>query len=142
MRKINKIIIHCSASDEQKDDSVEAIKHLHTSPKTTKIQWGEYTTTGRDFSDIGYHFIIEKSGEIKKGRDIDRVGAHCRGYNGNSIGVCLNGNTDFKGDQFIALTNLLKALVVLFPDVTIHAHKEFESKKPCPNFDVTPYKSI
>lgn len=141
MRKIDKIIVHCSASDDPKDDSIEAIYNLHTAPKDESIKWGEYDTHGRGWKDVGYHFFIEKSGEIKKGRDIDRVGAHCKGCNSNSIGICLSGNTKFTGDQFISLTNLLKSLVLLFPEVTTHGHNEF-ANKTCPNFDLTPYKTI
>jgi N-acetyl-anhydromuramyl-L-alanine amidase AmpD len=141
MRTINKLIVHCSASDNIIDDSIEAIRSLHTSPKDKKILWGTYQTTGKGWTDVGYHFFIEKSGEIKKGRDIDRKGAHCYKQNDNSIGVCLSGNTDFKGDQFIALTRLLQALVILFPEVTIHGHNEF-ANKTCPNFDMKTFKTI
>jgi N-acetyl-anhydromuramyl-L-alanine amidase AmpD len=141
MRNITKFIVHCSASDDPKDDSIEAIYNLHTAPKEEPIKWGEYDTHGKGWSNVGYHFFIEKSGTIKKGRDIDKFGAHCKGYNKESIGICLSGNEKFKGDQFISLTRLLQSLATLFPESTTHGHNEF-SNKTCPNFDLTPYKTI
>ena len=73
MRNINEIIIHCSATREGQHIPVETIKDWHVN--------------GRGWSDIGYHFYIELDGTIKKGRDIDKTGAHCKNHNRNSIGV-------------------------------------------------------
>ena len=64
MRSINEIIIHCSATREGQDIPVETIK--------------DGILKSRGWSDIGYHFYIELDGTIKKGRDIDRIGAHCK----------------------------------------------------------------
>jgi N-acetyl-anhydromuramyl-L-alanine amidase AmpD len=143
MRYIDKIILHCSASNNPDQDSIQAIRKLHTSSKLVEIKWGDYDTQGREFIDVGYHYFIQSSGKIELGRDLDIMGAHCRGENTNSIGICLSGNekNDFTGDQFIALTRLLQALVLLFPGVTIHGHNEFANKS-CPVFDVTPFKTI
>ena len=62
MRSINEIIVHCSATREGQHIPVETIKKWHTE--------------GRGWTDIGYHFYIELDGTIKKGRDIDKTGAH------------------------------------------------------------------
>lgn len=128
MRRIDKIIIHCSDSNLPNHDNIETIRQWHK---------------GRGFSDVGYHFFIRSDGTIEKGRDLDIKGAHCQGKNNHSIGICLHGKykEDFKGDQFISLTRLLKSLVTIFPNVTTHGHNEF-SRKQCPVFDVTPYKKI
>jgi hypothetical protein len=77
MRSINEIIVHCSATREGQHIPVETIKKWHTE--------------GRGWTDIGYHFYIELDGTIKKGRDIDKTGAHCKGHNRNSIGICYCG---------------------------------------------------
>jgi N-acetyl-anhydromuramyl-L-alanine amidase AmpD len=126
MRKIKKAIIHCSASDIDSHDDINVIRQWHIE---------------RGFNDVGYHFFIKNNGVIEKGRDIHVVGAHCKGENTNSVGICLHGNKQFSNMQFMALSRLLESLVVIFPEITIHGHNEFSSKT-CPNFDVTPYKSI
>ena len=136
MRKINKILLHCSASDLKKDDDIKAIKHLHVSKKDVKINWGKYNTHGKSFKDVGYHYFIRKDGLIQKGRDIMQVGAHCKGQNSASIGICLSGRHKFTEYQFIALERLISGLNIRLPkNPTIHPHNEF-SDKSCPNFSV------
>ena len=62
MREINKIIVHCSATREGENFEVAEIRKWHLA---------------RGFNDIGYHFYIDLYGEIHKGRDISKIGAHC-----------------------------------------------------------------
>jgi N-acetylmuramoyl-L-alanine amidase len=83
VRSINEIIVHCSATREGQHIPVETIKKWHTE--------------GRGWTDIGYHFYIELDGTIKKGRDIDKTGAHCKGHNRNSIGICYCGGVETDG---------------------------------------------
>tara|TARA_R110001632_G_scaffold174521_1_gene294103 strand:+ start:521 stop:721 length:201 start_codon:yes stop_codon:yes gene_type:complete len=54
MRKIDKIIVHCSATPQFKDFDVEDIRDWHVN--------------GNGWSDIGYHYIIKLDGEIQVGR--------------------------------------------------------------------------
>ena len=77
MRKIDKIILHCSATPEGKDFTVEQIRMWHVK--------------GRGWRDIGYHFVIYRDGSIHKGRPIEQSGAHTSGQNANSIGICYIG---------------------------------------------------
>ena len=72
-RKIKEIIVHCSATPEGKDYSIDTIRKWHLQ---------------RGFADIGYHYIIYRDGSIHTGRDESVIGAHCKGHNSNSIGVC------------------------------------------------------
>jgi len=83
MRSINEIIVHCSATREGQHIPVETIKKWHVE--------------GRGWTDIGYHFYVELDGTIKKGRDIDRSGAHTKGHNRNSIGICYCGGVEADG---------------------------------------------
>lgn len=133
MRKINKIIIHCSASEF---GNAKRIREWHLE---------------RGWSDIGYHYVINngkvfkddkinqrvQDGFIEKGRDDSIVGAHTQGQNSNSIGICLIGNKDFTKEQFnsldIVLDSLLKVYNLTKNDV--YGHYNFSSKT-CPNFDV------
>ena len=131
MRQINKLIVHCSATREGDDVSVETIKRWHVE--------------GRGWSDIGYHFYIDIEGNIFKGRDIAKMGAHCKGYNRNSIGICYCGGVEEDGrtpkdtrteDQKIALLAVLRTLKAMYPEAVIHSHRDF-ARKACPSFDAT-----
>lgn len=129
MRKIDKIIIHCSAMPEGKDFTVEQIRQCHLA---------------RGFSDIGYHIVIYRDGSIHKGRPIEQVGAHTTGQNAHSIGICyIGGNTadnktpkDTRTEaQRLALIKLVRDLKASYPSATIHGHNEFAAKA-CPSFNV------
>lgn len=129
MRKINKIIIHCSATPEGRDVKTETIRDWHVN--------------GNHWKDIGYHYVIELDGSVHKGRDESVVGAHCSGQNANSIGVCYVGGIAKDGKtpkdtrteaQKQSLLELLKSLKVKYPNATIHGHREFAAKA-CPSFD-------
>jgi len=127
MRQINKIIIHCSATPEGRKTSAEEIKSWHLE---------------RGFSDIGYHYIIHLDGSISYGRNIDKIGAHSRGQNKMSIGVCYIGGLDECLDpkdtrtpqQKESLLILLKTLKKLHSKSVIYGHRDF-SEKACPSFN-------
>lgn len=127
-RKINKIIIHCSATPEGRDVKTETIRAWHLK---------------RGWSDIGYHYVIELDGSICEGRPIERTGAHCKGHNTGSIGICYVGGVDQDmqpkdtrtEEQKAAMHSLLFDLTDNFPKATIHGHNEFSSKA-CPSFNV------
>ena len=129
VRQITKIILHCSATREGQDVSVETILKWHLN---------------RGWSDIGYHYVIYLDGSIHEGRPVNRSGAHTKGYNSKSIGVCYIGGVEKDGktpkdtrtpEQDTALTNLITALLEMYPTATLHGHNEF-ANKACPSFDV------
>ena len=138
MRNIHLIIIHCSASDNPDQDSVDAIRHLHTANQKTAIKWGKYDTTGNGWADIGYHYVITKDGKIHQGRPIRKAGAHCKGFNKASIGICLTGENEFKKEQFNALRELVDELILEFglSIMDVIGHRDLNKGKTCPNFDV------
>lgn len=121
MNKPNKIILHCSSTDVKHHDKIEVIKEWHLL---------------RGFTDIGYHYFIDKKGVIHKGRDITLHGEHCKGYNKNSIGICVSGEYDFKFAQFVSLKALLYDLSMEFniKPVRVFYHNQFSENKTCPNF--------
>jgi len=130
MRSVKEIIIHCSATREGQDIPVEIIKDWHLA---------------RGFNDIGYHFYIDLNGVIYKGRDIDKIGAHCKGRNRNSIGVCYCGGVEADGktpkdtrtqEQKESLLHVLKTIKAMYPESMIYSHNEFAAKA-CPSFDAT-----
>lgn len=118
MRAITRHIVHCSDS---KIGDVKVIRQWHLQ---------------RGFADVGYHFIIRRDGEIEVGRTLDVIGAHCEGYNRDSVGTCLVGERAFTDNQFAALRRIHAMLQALFPGITAHPHHEFNPAKTCPCFDV------
>lgn len=129
-RKIEKLIIHCSATREGQHISVDTIRKWHVE--------------GRGWSDIGYHFIIGLDGSIEIGRPLYRSGAHTKGYNKYSIGICYIGGVEKDGrtpkdtrteEQKSALRGLVSTLKGIYPEATVHGHREFAAKA-CPSFDV------
>ncbi len=137
MRQIKQLIVHCSATREGQDISVDTIKKWHVED--------------RGWSDIGYHFYIDINGRVEKGRDIAKIGAHCKGKNRNSIGICYCGGVEADGktpkdtrteDQKKSLRILIKTLKSLFPQAIVHSHNDF-ANKACPSFNATEeYKNI
>ena len=137
MRNNNKIIVHCSATREGQNISVDTIRKWHTE--------------GRGWSDIGYHFYIDLHGDIYKGRDVAKIGAHCKGQNRNSIGICYCGGVEVDGktpkdtrteEQEDSLLAVLKTLKAMYPEATIHSHSDY-ANKACPSFDATnEYKNL
>jgi len=128
LRKINEIIIHCSATPEGRDVTVEEIRQWHLD---------------RGFNDIGYHYIIDLDGVVHDGRPIEKPGAHCVKHNTHSLSICYIGGTDAHGrakdtrtlEQKKSLKNLIHGLMFRFHDAKIYGHNEF-SDKDCPCFSV------
>ncbi|WP_165026833.1 N-acetylmuramoyl-L-alanine amidase [Dysgonomonas sp. ZJ279] len=128
MRKIDKIILHCSATKEGQDFKVADIDKWHKA---------------QGWAGIGYHYVIYLDGTIHEGRNENEIGAHVQGHNSNSIGVCYIGGVDAKGNpkdtrtdvQKVALIALVEELKEKYPNATIHGHNEFAAKA-CPSFDV------
>lgn len=129
MRRIEKIIVHCTATPDGRDVSVEEVRRWHR---------------GRGYRDIGYHYLITLDGVVHVGRPLEEVGAHTKGHNRTSIGVCYVGGVAKDGRtpkdtrtqaQRVALRELIETLRCDFPKATVHGHCEF-SPKACPSFDV------
>jgi hypothetical protein len=134
-REITRIFIHCSASDFYEDDDVEKVRALHT--LKTKVKWADKDIKGFGWSDIGYHYFINKSGEIFEGRSIERDPAAQKGYNKNSLAICLSGNKDFKDAQFNSLNSFVRQIEACYQNtIPIYGHRDVDPKKTCPNFEV------
>lgn len=119
---VDKIIVHCSDSDVPEHDNITTITVWHKA---------------RGFDTIGYHFYISKAGEVYQGRPIHIKGAHCRGHNLNSIGICLGGKKDFTIAQFNALLLLSSNLMRMYPNITeLVPHYAYSPEKSCPNFNM------
>jgi len=116
------IAIHCAATPPDMDIGFAEIDRWHKE---------------RGWIGCGYHKIIRRDGTVENGRDIDAIGAHVRGFNQTSIGICLVGTSDFTDEQFDALKNLISDLLDRYPEASLRGHRDFPNvKKECPGFDV------
>lgn len=143
MRTIDSIIIHCSATRSGVDFTAADIDQWHRR---------------RGFKEIGYHYVIHLDGTIEKGRSIEKEGAHCYGWNRQSIGICYVGGLNTNGQptdtrtpaQKQAMKQLITELQQQYaairyvighrdtsPDLNGNGHIEPEEYiKACPCFDV------
>jgi len=146
MRKIKEIIIHCSASTF---GDTSLIRKWHTEPP-------------RNWRDIGYHYVIlngqrskgryniKDDGLLEAGRELDNdtyielkeKGAHAKGYNEASIGVCLIGENQFTVFQFETLIKLIRYYQAMIPEIGIKGHYEYNREKTCPNIDILELKKL
>ena len=143
MRKIYLIVIHCSATRVDADYPLSALAEDHRKA---------------GFKGIGYHYYIRKDGTLQATRSLVREGAHVRGWNKHSIGICYEGGLDENGRpcdtrtpaQRSALRALVARLIQRFGgDIRVCGHRDLspdlngngvveptEWVKQCPCFDV------
>ncbi|MEG1564589.1 MAG: N-acetylmuramoyl-L-alanine amidase [Bacteroides sp.] len=142
MRAVNLIVIHCSATRADRDFTEEELERCHRR---------------RGFNGTGYHFYIRKDGRIVSTRAIERIGAHAKGHNLGSIGVCYEGGLDARGraadtrtaQQKHSLRVLVRALQMDYPGCRVCGHRDLsadlngdgviepeEWMKECPCFEV------
>ena len=130
MRTILKLVIHCSATPDAMDVGFTEINEWHLDHG-----WAGLSGVG-----CGYHYLIRRSGVVEVGRMAAEKGAHVKGQNHDSIGICLVGTHEFSMTQFDSLKRVLDGLMQEFPEATVHEHNEFPSAKAqgksCPNFQV------
>lgn len=142
MRKIDLIVIHCSATREDKTLTPDDLDLQHRR---------------RGFNGTGYHYYIRKDGTVHLTRPIERIGAHVKGFNACSIGICYEGGLDYRGrpsdtrtpEQRAILRLLVKQLMEKFPGSRVCGHRDLspdrngngeiepeEWIKACPCFEV------
>lgn len=130
MRQITEIIVHSTATPKGMNATAQDIDRWHRQ---------------RGFDCIGYHFVILRNGQIERGREIEKIGAHCKGHNFDTIGVAYVGGLNESkqsadtrtGAQKIALNVLLGDLVKQYPAIKkISGHRDY-CNTACPSFDAT-----
>ena len=130
MRKINYIVVHCSATREGHVLTPEALESEHRR---------------RGFRTTGYHYYIRRDGTVLGTRSLELPGAHCRGHNKYSIGICYEGGLDAACcpkdtrtlEQRGSLLALLRELRRQFPKALIVGHHDLNPMKECPCFSCT-----
>tara|TARA_R110000772_G_scaffold31754_2_gene78065 strand:+ start:1304 stop:1810 length:507 start_codon:yes stop_codon:yes gene_type:complete len=134
-------VMHVSATKMSQDYTIEDCKRYHKS---------------KGWSDIGYHFYIEKDGTLHQGRPLDKNGAHVSGFNSGTIGICTEGGLDERGVpkdtmtdlQRLTVEGLLLSLKIENPKMKVKGHRDYspdlngnnviekhEFLKACPCYD-------
>nr|DAW76820.1 MAG TPA: endodeoxyribonuclease I [Caudoviricetes sp.] len=140
MALINDIIIHCADTPNGRKlarngktaaqiiDKWHAERGFHRNINN-KLYFN------RDLDAIGYQFVIDIDGTLNTGRNIGEVGAHCKGHNTGSVGICLVGYDKFTAAQWAALKQLVAKLRKDYPQATLHGHRDY-APRVCPGFNV------
>jgi N-acetylmuramoyl-L-alanine amidase len=129
MRVIKYIVIHCTAT--QPHASIEAIRN--------------YWKNTLGWIQVGYHYIIDRNGNITQLADESVPTNGVAGYNANSIHISYIGGIDSNGSpkdtrtalQRINLLELITEVKKRYPEAIIQGHRDFKGvKKACPSFEV------
>lgn len=130
MSNIKYIIVHCSYTPENMDIGVETIDRWHRE---------------KGWMGCGYHAVIKRDGTVELGRPLDKNGAHVKGMNSSSKGICLIGGMNrskdgpalnFTDEQYESLRDLIDQWKDWhFPAAKVKGHTDFDKGKTCPNFD-------
>lgn len=129
---ISKIIVHCSDSHF---GDVKLIDQWHRDNGWKGCGYHYVITNG--VTTAGKSFNPDLDGIVQPGRDLKEIGAHCKGHNKDSIGICLIGRHHFTGKQlYQALPSLILTLGDLGLSIDdVYGHCEFSDHKTCPNID-------
>lgn len=130
MRKINLIVIHCSATREDRPYTPGQLERDHRA---------------RGFASAGYNYYVRRSGCLIYMRPLEQIPAHVKGFNRNSIGICYEGGLNSRGqprdtrtpEQKETIRALLHMLRIRFPGSRICGHCDLSSLKACPCFNVS-----
>ena len=121
-KDIKFLVVHCSDTEDSRNLTAIDLHNMHLS-----FGW----------DGVGYHKIINRSGKIENGRPEYWTGAHVKGKNNISLGVCLIGRHKFTVKQFISLERVLRRWKSLYPKAKIVGHRDTgNTSKTCPNFEV------
>ena len=121
MKPIKIIIHHSDDTDSFSRNQFDKINYYHKQKWNFKSSLGFYG---------GYQYLIEKSGEVRQYRQENEEGAHTKGQNIDSIGICLAGNFDIEipnEKQEESLISLIDKIINRWniKDFEIYPHRYF-----------------
>lgn len=135
MRQVDLIVVHCSATPNGRRTTIEDVDRWHAERGFQRqAAWRERQNRG--LRAVGYHFLIRLNGALDTGRNLDEIGAHARGHNGSSVGVCIVGTDQFPLIAWAQLRANITALMKHYPGARVCGHRDLDSHKTCPGFDV------
>lgn len=129
MRHIDKIVIHCTASPDYLDIGAKEIDQWHRD---------------RGWSQIGYHYVVRRNGEVERGRPEHLDGAHARGVNATSIGICWVGTDQPSPEQeksLVGLVNLLRGKYNVKIEKVLGHREAVKTDKTCPNLNMDRFRA-
>ncbi len=142
MKEIKYLVIHCAATPNGKKLSHNAATAAQVIDGWHKERGFHRSAQARHYFNpelaaIGYHVVIDTDGQQYTGRAVWEQGAHVKGHNENSLGICLVGTDKFTRRQWQTLSRLLSHLRSLYPSAQVLGHRDFpDVHKLCPGFDV------
>jgi len=154
MPYIDKIVIHCAASangralGNEQHSAAQVIDGWHKARGFERRAYNISKFNG-GLHHIGYHYVIDTDGNTEPGRHELEMGAHVKGHNAHSIGICMVGTDQFTASQWTALAALMRELKERYPQARICGHRDLspdingdgtiepnEWLKTCPGFTV------
>lgn len=129
IKSVDFLVIHCSATKADQNVGRAEIDRWHRE---------------RGWFEIGYHYVVRRDGTVEPGRPEDKPGAHVRGLNHLSLGICLAGGVgpdgrpaaNFTPQQAVALRDLVDDLTTRYPNAEVVGHRDCPNvNKACPSFD-------
>lgn len=126
---VEHIVVHCADTPAIMDVGAKEIDQWHRE---------------KGWLCIGYHYVIRRNGTLEVGRPETKMGAHVKGHNSTSIGICLVGGRGPEGEpennftiaQMNTLRQLLESLEESYPDAQLVGHRDLAPGRACPCFDV------
>lgn len=125
-RPVNLVVIHCSATTSGKPlhqgkrgepgylNAAQVINAWHAG-RGFKRQSEAVRAFSSQLPSIGYHYVIDLTGEVWSGRHLSEAGAHVAGYNTNSVGICLIGGVEreakYTAAQWASLAHIVSMLL-------------------------------
>ncbi|WP_419779830.1 N-acetylmuramoyl-L-alanine amidase [Maridesulfovibrio sp.] len=132
-RQVDMVVVHCSDSTW---GNAAVIDQWHKEKKWKGIGYHGVILNGLPTSHGEYDPALD--GVLESGRALNEVGAHCKGYNSRSVGICMIGRDHFTESQNEALIRNLLNLLKHFgldPEA-VYGHYELDNHKTCPNMDM------
>lgn len=148
-RTIDLIVVHCSATPsgqrlggglgDRRVSATQVIDRWHMQRGFARAA-DAVADYNPGLPHIGYHYVIDLDGHIHGGRRISEVGAHCKGWNAHSIGICLVGGSEPQASYTAAQWDSLKRLCITLtrqrPEARVAGHRDLNAGRTCPGFDV------
>lgn len=155
-RRIDGLVVHCTATKPHVKVDMAFLDRAHKQRGFKEQPFSHHA--------CGYHFVINTNGDVMAGRFLDEVGAHVKGHNLHTLGICYVGGLSANGTPTDTRTQaqretfvwLLKELRKYYPKATIKGHRDYspdlnhngkieqcEWLKACPCFNaISEYQNI
>lgn len=124
-----KVILHCSATPDRGD-------------KFGAAEISQWHVDNNGWSQIGYHWVIRRTGIKERGRPDHVQGAHTKGNNEHTLGVCYVGTHRPTREQIVAILELYLEYKTKYQIGwrSWFGHNEFDPKKECPGFSMKSFR--